>query len=209
MDEYQDIDELQYQLIAALAGRTLADPDRRLSILAVGDDDQSIYQFRGTNVGFIKRFQADYRARLHALTENYRSSGHIIAAANQLICHNRDRMKAQTVLTVNRARRDLPAGGDWTRLDPVAHGRVQLLVVTGEGEQAQTVAAEVRRLMALAPGSKPSDFKKGGFQARCRAPAWEVPICEIVWQEGGHPLPAGDGVDDRRLGVDTPGPPQV
>src|SRR5205814_4510257 len=57
VDEYQDIDEPQYEMIRAIAGRTIDDPDLKLSILAVGDDDQNIYTFRGANVGFIRRFQ--------------------------------------------------------------------------------------------------------------------------------------------------------
>ncbi len=50
VDEYQDIDEIQYRLVSAIAGRSLKDRDRRLAILAVGDDDQNIYQFRGANL---------------------------------------------------------------------------------------------------------------------------------------------------------------
>ncbi len=93
VDEYQDIDSWQYELISALAGRTDSDPDRKLSILAVGDDDQNIYAWRGANVEFIQRFRDDYDAEIHYLVENYRSTEHIIAAANALIGHNRDRMK--------------------------------------------------------------------------------------------------------------------
>lgn len=87
VDEYQDIDEQQYQLISALAGRN-QDDDNKLTILAVGDDDQNIYQFRGANIGFIRQFETDYQATKHYLVENYRSSKHIIDAANQLINAN-------------------------------------------------------------------------------------------------------------------------
>ncbi len=62
VDEYQDIDEEQYRLVAAIAGRTLAEDEGRLTLLAVGDDDQNIYAFRGASVEFIRRFQADYGA---------------------------------------------------------------------------------------------------------------------------------------------------
>ncbi|HUC85782.1 MAG TPA: RecQ family ATP-dependent DNA helicase, partial [Candidatus Acidoferrales bacterium] len=93
VDEYQDIDQPQYDLISAIAGRTLDDPDLKLSILAVGDDDQNIYAFRGANVEFIRRFREDYEAEVHYLVENYRSTRHIIEAANHLIEVNRDRMK--------------------------------------------------------------------------------------------------------------------
>ena len=85
MDEYQDIDEDQYDLVSAIAGRSLAEADNRLSIMAVGDDDQNIYTFRGANVRFIRRFQTDYGREVVYLVENYRSGKNIISAANALI----------------------------------------------------------------------------------------------------------------------------
>lgn len=71
MDEYQDIDEPQYQLIAALAGKNESEDDARLNLMAVGDDDQSIYGFRDASVRFIRLFESDYSARTHFLTWNY------------------------------------------------------------------------------------------------------------------------------------------
>ena len=61
VDEYQDIKELEYNLISALAGRTKTDQDRRLNLFAVGDDDQNIYAFSGSSSQYIKRFEDDYR----------------------------------------------------------------------------------------------------------------------------------------------------
>ena len=110
VDEYQDIDERQYEMISLLAGRTEKESDLKLSILAVGDDDQNIYRFRGTNVEFIRRFQADYTADIHYLVENYRSVDHIIAAANDLIEHNSDRMKTNHAIRINASRQGLPGG---------------------------------------------------------------------------------------------------
>ena len=85
VDEYQDIGSDQYALISALAGRTLDDESGKLTLFAVGDDDQNIYAFNGTSVEFIRRFEADYGPRPIYLTDNYRSTGHIIAAANAMI----------------------------------------------------------------------------------------------------------------------------
>ena len=85
VDEYQDIGLEQYELISALAGRTLAEEDDKLSLFAVGDDDQNIYAFNGSSVEFIRRFEADYGARPFFLTDNYRSTSHIIAAANAVV----------------------------------------------------------------------------------------------------------------------------
>ena len=93
VDEYQDIEQDQYDLISALAGRTLADEDDKLSLFAVGDDDQNIYSFNGASVEFIRRFEEDYGAKPVYLTDNYRSTGHIIAAANAIIEPSRNRMK--------------------------------------------------------------------------------------------------------------------
>jgi len=149
VDEYQDIDEEQYQLVSAIAGRTLDDPDRRLAILAVGDDDQNIYAFRGASVEFIRRFELDYGAETHTLVENYRSSGHIVEAANRLIARNRQRMKPERPIRVDRRRREAPRGGDWESRDPVAAGQVQVLRVSGAESQALVVAAEIQRLAAL------------------------------------------------------------
>ena len=75
VDEYQDIGEPEYELIAALAGKTLAEDDPRLNLFAVGDDDQNIYAWKGASVRFIRRFAQDYHAKEEYLVENYRSSG--------------------------------------------------------------------------------------------------------------------------------------
>ncbi len=148
VDEYQDIDDLQYQLISALAGRH-TDEEARLSILAVGDDDQNIYQFRGANIGFIRQFEEDYQARKFYLVENYRSSANIIQAANQLIQHNHDRMKQQHPIKVNRGREKLLPGGRWEKLDPLAKGRVQVISCQNETAQAQAVKQELSRIKQL------------------------------------------------------------
>lgn len=148
VDEYQDIDELQYQLISALAGRN-QDEDSRLSILAVGDDDQNIYQFRGANIGFIRQFEQDYQAKIHYLVENYRSSTHIIDAANQLIQANRDRMKQQHPIRINHGRKELSSGGRWQKLDPIAQGRVQILNCHNEIQQANALTQELMRIKQL------------------------------------------------------------
>ncbi|MBI4755721.1 MAG: AAA family ATPase, partial [Betaproteobacteria bacterium] len=152
VDEYQDIGPEQYELISALAGRTLADEERRLSLFAVGDDDQNIYAFQGASVEFIRRFEADYGAKPAWLTENYRSSAHIIAAANAVIAPARARMKAGQPITIDRARAATPAGGEWSGLDAVSQGRVQVLSAGADAlTQAVAVMAELQRLAALAP----------------------------------------------------------
>ena len=150
VDEYQDIGEDQYDLISALAGRTLPDEDDKLSLFAVGDDDQNIYAFNGSSVEFIRRFEEDYRAKPTFLTGNYRSTARIIAASNALIEPARQRMKTDHPIEVNRARAKEPRGGAWSKLDKVACGKVQLLPV-GDNPitQAQAVVVELKRLSSL------------------------------------------------------------
>ncbi|MDE2822802.1 MAG: RecQ family ATP-dependent DNA helicase, partial [Chloroflexota bacterium] len=150
VDEYQDIGRDQYELIAALAGRTLPDEDDRLTIFAVGDDDQNIYAFNGSSVEYIRRFEADYGPRPTYLTGNYRSTKHIITAANALIEPARHRMKAGNSIHVDRARESEPPGGEWGLRDPVARGQVQILPA-GDGPitQAQAAVAELQRMSTL------------------------------------------------------------
>lgn len=153
VDEYQDIDADQYALISAMAGRTLTEEDDKISLFAVGDDDQNIYDFKGASVEFIRRFEEDYAARPTFLTDNYRSTANIIKAANRVIEPARERMKTGHPIHVDRARTRESAGGAWAALDPVAEGRVQILQA-GETPitQAQTVVAELQRMSDLSLG---------------------------------------------------------
>ena len=156
VDEYQDIDQWQYRLVGALAGRT-ADEEGKLCILAVGDDDQNIYAWRDTSNRFIESFQQDYSAETDFLVDNYRSSLHIIRAANQLIAANGQRMKSAHPIHINTEREQEPAGGRWSSLDPQRAGLVRRLVVSGApGQQAnlqaQAVMSELQRLLQLEDG---------------------------------------------------------
>ncbi len=152
VDEYQDIGRDEYSLISALAGRTLPEEDDKLSLFAVGDDDQNIYAFSGASVKFIRRFEEDYTARSFFLTDNYRSTTHIIEAANAVIAPARQRMKTENPIHIDRSRSKDPPGGLWTDLDTVAQGRVQILPVGDTPvNQAQTIVAELKRLSDLSP----------------------------------------------------------
>ncbi len=151
VDEYQDIGADQYELISAMAGLTRGADDGRLTVFAVGDDDQNIYAFNGTSVEFIRRFEADYQSKPQYLTSNYRSTAHIIEAANSVIAPSPDRMKVAHPIRINRERRKEPPGGQWEELDPVARGNVQILPAGGDPvSQARHVMAEFRRLASIA-----------------------------------------------------------
>ena len=152
VDEYQDIGPLEYKLISAIAGRSLEDEGSRLSLFAVGDDDQNIYSFRGTSVRYIRQFEKDYRARPVFLTENYRSSANIIAAANMLIDPASHRMKTDNEIVINENRQEEPPGGELERLDQAGRGRVQILRVSKDDKmQAAQAIAELQRISALVP----------------------------------------------------------
>ena len=86
VDEFQDTNALQYAWLRLLAGR-----DNHL--FAVGDDDQSIYSFRGARMENMQRFQQDFpEPSLFRLEQNYRSTTNILQAANALIAHNTTRL---------------------------------------------------------------------------------------------------------------------
>ncbi|MDB5902264.1 MAG: UvrD/REP helicase [Betaproteobacteria bacterium] len=86
VDEFQDTNKLQYRWLQLLAGQQNA-------VFAVGDDDQSIYAFRGANTANMQHLQRDFHIeRVIKLEQNYRSHAHILDAANALINHNRKRL---------------------------------------------------------------------------------------------------------------------
>ncbi len=86
VDEFQDTNPLQYRWLKLLAGKNNA-------LFAVGDDDQSIYAFRGANVGNMQELLRDFHVEnVIKLEQNYRSHGNILNAANALIANNRNRL---------------------------------------------------------------------------------------------------------------------
>jgi DNA helicase-2/ATP-dependent DNA helicase PcrA len=96
VDEYQDVNAAQYRLIAVLAGY-------HGNITVVGDDDQSIYSWRGSDYRMILRFEEDFPgAKTFKLEENYRSTSRILEAASTLIANNRARA-AKKLFTAREA----------------------------------------------------------------------------------------------------------
>ncbi len=89
VDEFQDTNKLQYAWLKMFAGP----PEHGCALFAVGDDDQSIYAFRGAQVGNMALFEREYRVRtVVKLERNYRSYGNILDAANELISKNSRRL---------------------------------------------------------------------------------------------------------------------
>ena len=125
VDEYQDTNHAQYKLVSLLVGEGQ-------NICVVGDDDQSIYGWRGANIENILRFENDYpSAKVVKLEENYRSTKTILDVANAVISKNESRAQ-KTLFTQNDA-------GLKVRLYPAANDREEgNFVVRAIAEQAKT-----------------------------------------------------------------------
>lgn len=124
VDEFQDTNKVQYQLV-----KLLSEPRR--NILVVGDDDQSIYSFRGAKISTIINFDKDFPGtRVVVLDQNYRSSGSILRAANAVISRN-----------VHRKEKNL-----WTEGE--AGEPITLFVGDDETEEADFVAREIAETAA-------------------------------------------------------------
>ena len=123
VDEYQDTNHAQYEIVRRLASR-----DR--NIMVVGDDDQSIYSWRGADIRNILEFERDYPdATVIRLEQNYRSTETILAAANAVVANNRGRAP-KTLWTAN-------AGGE----------AIIRYTATDERDEARFAAEEVERLV--------------------------------------------------------------
>jgi DNA helicase-2/ATP-dependent DNA helicase PcrA len=143
VDEYQDTNVAQYLWLRLLA-------QKHRNICCVGDEDQSIYGWRGAEIGNILRFEEDFPgAEVVRLEQNYRSTGHILGAAAHLIAKNQMRL-GKTL---------------WTSAEPGEKIRVQTLW-DGE-EEARWVADEIENLQrAKLPLNQIAVMVRAGFQTR-------------------------------------------
>jgi DNA helicase-2/ATP-dependent DNA helicase PcrA len=140
IDEYQDTNKLQYLLASARAGAQAGGgAGRRENICVVGDDDQSIYKFRGATIENILSFESQYKnARVIRLEQNYRSTSHILDAANSVIRNNRGRKGKKL----------------WTDKD--CGEKLTLHVAPDEREEAQYVTSQI--ISGVSTGDNWSDF---------------------------------------------------
>ena len=137
VDEFQDTNKLQYAWLKLLAGQSNA-------LFAVGDDDQSIYAFRGARVGNMQDFVAEFDiAEPIKLEENYRSVSNILDAANALIGHNRHRLgkNLRTQAGAGEPVRVLEAGTDLLEAQWVVD---ELRALSGEGLRRDAMAVLYR-----------------------------------------------------------------
>ena len=193
VDEYQDIDDRQYQFISALTGRLEQDRDAQISIMAVGDDDQSIYGFRNANVKFIKQFQQDYEAKTFYMVENYRSSYPIIQASNAFIALNENRMKTDSPCRINGRRRSKEQEAHKIETSEL----VQVVQAKNIASQAMFVARKIKQLMADNPDMKLHDVavvsRQGmGYPSlmsvRMALAKEEIPFCYSIKNGSGFPM---------------------
>jgi DNA helicase-2/ATP-dependent DNA helicase PcrA len=143
VDEYQDTNHAQYRLLQLLA-------EKHRNVFAVGDPDQSIYGFRGADIRNVMEFEQDFPGSYTiALEQNYRSTQHILDAANGVISHNRERKEKNL----------------WSELgdgDPV-----RVIEVEDEHAEARYVAAEIALLVEEGfSGSEVAVFYRTNAQSR-------------------------------------------
>jgi DNA helicase-2/ATP-dependent DNA helicase PcrA len=143
VDEYQDTNHVQYRLLQLLA-------EKHRNVFAVGDPDQSIYGFRGADIRNVMEFEQDFPGSYSiALEQNYRSTQHILDAANGVITHNRERKEKNL----------------WSELgdgDPV-----RVIEVEDEHAEARYVAAEIALLVEEGfSGSEVAVFYRTNAQSR-------------------------------------------
>ena len=97
IDEAQDMDYYEYSLVEALMER-----NEDMRVIAVGDDDQNIYQFRGSDSKYLKSFITDHEAKQYSLIDNYRSCQSIVFFANQFVKSIYERMKDEDIIAVSQ-----------------------------------------------------------------------------------------------------------
>jgi DNA helicase-2/ATP-dependent DNA helicase PcrA len=143
VDEYQDTNHAQYRLLQLLA-------EKHRNVFAVGDPDQSIYGFRGADIRNVLEFEADFPGSYTiALEQNYRSTQHILDAANGIISHNRERKEKNL----------------WSELG--AGDPVRAIEVEDEHAEARYVAAEIALLVEEGfSGSEVAVFYRTNAQSR-------------------------------------------
>jgi len=143
VDEYQDTNVAQYLWLRLLAGK-------RHNLCCVGDDDQSIYGWRGAEVGNILKFESDFAgSKTVRLEENYRSTGHILAAASTVIARNETRL-GKTLFTAADDGEKLRVSGYWDGAD-----------------EARTISSQIEGMMADGMNlSQIAVLVRAGFQTR-------------------------------------------
>jgi DNA helicase-2/ATP-dependent DNA helicase PcrA len=134
VDEYQDTNHAQYRLVSLLSAR-------HGNLCVVGDDDQSIYSFRGANIQNILDFEQDFkRCKVIKLEQNYRSTGNVLKAANAVIRNNQGRKKKSL----------------WTQSDDGE--KITFLRAEDQNEEGRYIAREIERQVSRLDRKTYRDF---------------------------------------------------
>ncbi|MCX7115541.1 MAG: DNA helicase II [Gammaproteobacteria bacterium] len=137
VDEFQDTNTIQYTWIRLLAGSESA-------VMAVGDDDQSIYGWRGAKIENIHQFQRDFlNTQMVRLEQNYRSTSTILAAANGLIVHNLSRL-GKELWTAGEDGQKIVVYGAFNELDEARFVAERINMAIREGYQVDAIAVLYR-----------------------------------------------------------------
>lgn len=149
VDEYQDTNSIQYLWLRLLAKR---DDGAPANIACVGDDDQSIYSWRGADITNILRFEKDFPgAKIIRLEKNYRSTPRILRAASQIIAHNEDRLG-----------KTLHPGLDQAEGDPI-----EVISTPDSDDEARVVGLTIQNLHNQGQNYKEiAILMRAGFQTR-------------------------------------------
>lgn len=133
VDEFQDTNTIQYAWIRLLAGEDAA-------VLAVGDDDQSIYGWRGAKVENIQQFSKDFKGtQIIRLEQNYRSTGTILEAANTLITNNNSRM-GKDLWTAGSAGEKILVYSAFNELEEARFVSERIMMEINQGASADEIA---------------------------------------------------------------------
>jgi DNA helicase-2/ATP-dependent DNA helicase PcrA len=142
IDEYQDTNRAQYELMRLLS-------ESRRNVCVVGDEDQSIYSWRGADLRNILEFSKDFPdATVIRLEQNYRSTKNILEAASRVVAHNRDRL------------------GKWLWTEAEAGARVGLYEAEDGEQEALFVADQIERILARQPEAQVAVLYRTNAQSR-------------------------------------------
>ena len=148
VDEYQDTNTAQYQWLRLLS------MGEDSNICCVGDDDQSIYGWRGAEIANILSFEKDYQnARMVRLEQNYRSTGHILKCANKVISFNENRLGKNLFTTLG--------DGDKVTVSQMWDGETEARIISSAIENAQSSGQKLSEMAILVrAGSQTREFEE-------------------------------------------------
>ncbi len=176
VDEYQDLDDEKYAFLSALTGRALTGTQHaKMRVFAVGDDDQSIFQYSNAGPRFLRAFEAHFHARTSTLRMNYRNPCNVLALAQSVVAPLEDRMKAAVTLVPDRDEGTLRRVRSATAVDAAFASLQSLLAVGTTPEDIAVLCREHAEIGAI----------RG--------------LCEEAGVAHRYALPSGQGISMFRL----------